>query len=258
MNPEAVAHNRAESPLKAQIAEAALGLVVRDGVPTLVGSSTILRDPEFRRYNSAYLVAANGRIVGEPYHKQHRVPAGEYIPGPGFVGTLVAWFSPWNSAYELTPGDGPVIFTLPSGTRVASPICYEDAVAGICRKMVYGPDGKRLDALVNLTNDGWYSGRGMRRQHAQLASLRCIENRVPMARSVNTGISTLIDSLGRSSAQLPEFTPGTTAAQLQLDPRATWYGTLGGLPATLFVLFAIAAVTFSSLFGRPTAKHRIA
>ena len=258
LNPEARAHNADAAPLKTQVAEAALGLVARDGVPTLVGSSTVLRQPEFARYNSAYLVAGDGRIVGQPYHKQHRVPAGEYIPGPGFVGSLVAWLSPWESSYELTPGDGPVNFTLPDGTRIGSPICYEDAVAAICRRMVYGPDGKRLDALINLTNDGWYAGRGMRRQHAQLASLRCIENRVPMARSVNTGISTLVDSLGRSHAQLPEFEPGVVAGELRHDPRATLYGSLGGIPAALFVLTAIAAVAFSAIFGRPTAKHRIA
>ena len=258
INPQEVARNTRESPFMAQVANAALGLVNRDGVTTLVGASTITRDGAFNRYNSAYLVGPDGRIVGQPYHKQHRVPAGEYIPGPGFVGTIVSWLSPWNSDYELTPGDGPVIFTLPGGTRFASPICYEDAVAAICRRMVYGPDGKRLDTLINLTNDGWYHGRGMRRQHAQLASLRCIENRVPMARSVNTGISTLIDSLGRSSAQLPEYEAGIVAGQLRTDPRATLYGSLGGIPATLFVLAAIAAIAFSSLFGRPTAKHRIA
>ena len=258
LNPEERQRNATAAPLKTQVAEAALGLVARDGVTTLVGSSTVLRDPEFARYNSAYLVAGDGRIVGRPYHKQHRVPAGEYIPGPGFVGSLVAWLSPWESSYELTPGDGPVNFTLPDGTRIASPICYEDAVAAICRRMVYGPEGKRVDALINLTNDGWYGGRGMRRQHAQLASLRCIENRVPMARSVNTGISTLIDPLGRSTQQLESFQTGVVAGELTTDPRATLYGSLGGIPAALFVLLAIGAVTFSAIFGRPTAKHRIA
>jgi apolipoprotein N-acyltransferase len=188
---------------------------------------------------------------------------GEYIPGPWFVEALIAWMSPWESDYELSPGEGPVVFTLPGGWQVGAPICYEDAVAGICRKMVYGPDGsgsggKRLDLLVNLTNDGWYPGKGMRRQHAQLASLRCIENRVPMARSVNTGISAVIDSVGRSSVRLDAYEAGVLVHAVQIDERSTLYGTLGGWPWALFVLFGWGSMLFATFFGRPIAKHRIA
>lgn len=277
INPEAVLHNQDASPFKAQLAEAAYGLVARDGVTTLAGSSTVLRDPDFRRYNSAYLIGPDGRAVGEAYHKQHRVPMGEYIPGPGFVESLIAWMSPWESSYELSPGRGPVVMTLPGGWQVGTPICYEDVVAGICREMVYGSadstgsdsggdaggggnsgGGKRLDALINLTNDGWYTGHGMRRQHAQLASLRCIENRVPMARSVNTGISTFIDSLGRCQARLDAFEAGTLTHTVQVDSRTTLYAALGGWPWVLFVLFTIGATVFAAIFGRPVAKHRIA
>ena len=115
-----------------------------------------------------------------------------------------------------------------------------------------------MDALVNLTNDGWYPGKGMRRQHAQLASLRCIENRVPMARSVNTGISTMIDSLGRSSARLDEFEEGVLTHTLRVDRRSTMYGVIGGWPWILLVVFTAGAAGFAAIFGRPVAKHRIA
>lgn len=263
INPEAVAFNVGDSPFKAQLAEAAYGLVSRDQTTTLVGASTALRDPDFHHYNSAYLVGPDGRQQGAAYHKQHRVPMGEYIPGPGFVESLIEWMSPWESSYQLTPGEGPVVFTLPGGFRVGTPICYEDVVAGICREMVYGGDensggGKRLDALVNLTNDGWYTGVAMRRQHAQLASLRCIENRVPMARSVNTGISTFIDSLGRCSARLDAFEAGTLTHTMRTDARTTLYAAIGGWPWVLFVLIAVGATGFAALFGRPVARHRIA
>ena len=97
--------------------------------------------PEFKRTNSAYLVAPDGNIAATAYDKQHRVPMGEYIPGPGFVETLIAWMSPWESSYELTPGTGPVVFTLPGGWQIGTPICYEDAIAGVCREMVYGVPG---------------------------------------------------------------------------------------------------------------------
>ncbi|MEM6459879.1 MAG: apolipoprotein N-acyltransferase [Planctomycetota bacterium] len=239
------------------LAESALALVAREGVTTLAGASTATDGPgEPERFNSAHFIGPDGRFAAEPYHKQHRVPMGEYVPGPGFVESLLERLQVWPG-YSLTPGEGPVIYTLPGGHRVATPICYEDAVAGVCREMVHGPEGKRIDALINLTNDGWYPGLGMRRQHAALASLRCIENRVPMARSVNTGLSTFIDSVGRSHAQLPAYTAGTLTRTMRTDGRTTLYGAIGGWPWALFVLFGAGATVYAAVFGRPLAKHRI-
>lgn len=244
--------------LKAQYAERVSEMARATGVPVVVGASTREFEPHVRRYNSAYLVKADGGFAEPVYHKQHRVPLGEYIPGPGFIGSLVAKFSPWESEYTLTPGDGPVVYTLPGGWQVGTPICYEDAIAGVCRRMVYADGRKRLDLLLNLTNDGWYSGRGMRRQHAQLASLRCIENRVPMARSVNTGLTTLIDSMGRAGAQVPAFEPGAAVGEMRVDSRETFYAWIGGWPWALYVLGTLVATVLAAMFGRPVARHRIA
>ncbi len=260
---EARIRYEADAPFRSQMAGLARGLVARDGVATIVGASAKEWGAEGeRRYNAAHLVDAEGALVGSPYYKQHRVPMGEYVPGPWFVEGLMKRLQVWPG-YALTPGEGPVVFTLPGGWQVGTPICYEDVIAGVCRAMVYGGsdpggEGKRLDALVNLTNDGWYTGKGMRRQHAQLASLRCIENRVPMARSVNTGISTFIDSVGRSLARLDEFESGTLTHRMRVDGRTTVYAALGGWPWVVLVLLAIGATGFGAVFGRPLAKHRIA
>ncbi|MBB6428561.1 apolipoprotein N-acyltransferase [Algisphaera agarilytica] len=255
---EAIIRYGETDPFASQISGLARGLVVRDGVTTIVGASGREwgADGE-RRYNAAHLVNAEGSLVGSPYYKQHRVPMGEYVPGPGFIEGLMEKMQVWPG-YALTAGDGPVVFTLPGGWQVGTPICYEDVIASVCRKMVYGDEGKRLDALVNLTNDGWYSGKSMRRQHAQLASLRCIENRVPMARSVNTGISTFIDSTGRCRARLGQYESGVLAHTMKTDPRTTLYAALGGWPWVLLVLFTLGATVFGAIFGRPLAKHRIA
>ncbi|MEZ6190865.1 MAG: nitrilase-related carbon-nitrogen hydrolase [Phycisphaerales bacterium] len=81
---------------------------------------------------------------------------------------------------------------------MVTPICYEDAVTRAVRPAGLPSNGtKRADLIVNLTNSAWYPGHKQQPQHLQIASLRCIENRVPMARSVNGGISGFIDSLGR-------------------------------------------------------------
>ncbi|HEY2252961.1 MAG TPA: nitrilase-related carbon-nitrogen hydrolase, partial [Planctomycetaceae bacterium] len=55
---------------------------------------------------------------------------------------------------------------------------------------------KKVDFLVNLTNDGWFHGSSELDQHLITAAFRCVECRTPMVRAVNTGISAFIDGDG--------------------------------------------------------------
>ena len=85
-------------------------------------------------------------------------------------------------------------------------ICYEDTVPALARRFALDKDGqKQIDWLVNISNDGWFvSFKGEKvspsaelPQHAAVCAFRAVENRIAIIRSVNTGISCLIDSLGR-------------------------------------------------------------
>jgi apolipoprotein N-acyltransferase len=84
-------------------------------------------------------------------------------------------------------------------------ICYEDTVPAIARRFALDKNGqKQVDWLVNISNDGWFvkfedaevSSSAELPQHAAVCAFRAVENRLPIVRSVNTGISCLIDSLG--------------------------------------------------------------
>jgi len=211
------------------------------GIMLIVGSQVSGMPTHERSMNSALLVTPGGHTL-ERYSKMHLVPMGEYIPGPGWLRDLFfKYLSPYDYDYTVEPGERVVIFTIPqpprpedvlvdTSVRFATPICYEDVVATQCRTMVYGNNGvKRADLLVNLTNDGWYPGSHQGYQHLQIAALRCIENRVPMARSVNTGVSGLIDSAGRVQALVTvdgrmQEVDGYMNVRAVLDPRSTLYG----------------------------------
>ena len=241
-------------------------LVGQGRTATLVGAATIAFDPDYRRFNSVYAYDAAGEQPADAYHKRRLVPFGEYIPGPDLTDRFFTWLFPVAPYPDLGRGDGPRVFTLPGGFRVATPICFEDTVASVCRDMVYHGGEKRLDALVNLTNDGWFGSRDgeegglaavdQRRQHTQLASLRCIENRVPMARAVNSGISGFLDSLGRPGPQLGVYEAGVVTDRLAVDPRRTLYSALGGWPIGLMAAATFAATAYLLLFGRTGRRVR--
>ena len=112
---------------------------------------------------------------------------------------------------------------------------------------MFKPDGmgrKRADFIVNITNDGWFKYNEMP-QHLQAAVFRSIENRVPTARSVNTGISGFIDSVGRITGTIPAETTGTSAATVFLDDRITLYTRFGDI----FAYICVAATGGLILLG---------
>ncbi len=78
-------------------------------------------------------------------------------------------------------------------------ICYESAFAEISRAAAQS--GARL--LLVLTNDGWFGTTGGPAQHAAYAPLRAVETGRPVLRAANTGISMIVDPLGRVRGSLP-------------------------------------------------------
>ncbi len=224
-----------------------------------------------QRYNAVYLYLPDGSQATERYDKIHRVPFGEYIPWvervPWLKKQFIKYLSPYEVDYTVTAGRSLAVFRLdhnkkpaiqqpvntPNGPaaqtghmRISTPICFEDAVARVTRAMVFGHHyRKRSDLLVNLTNDGWYAGTHQGPQHVQIAVFRCIENRVPMARSVNTGVSGFIDSTGRVGPLVTvqgrtQNVEGFAVHTVKLDPRHTLFGRWG--QATLAGLIAASSI----------------
>ena len=217
------------------------------------------------RRNSAFLFRTSGRLDLAHYDKIHLVPFGEYMPFRdsawlGWLHNLLMRLSPYDYDYTLTtPGsvENPAVFRLnikgnPT-TRILTPICFEDIDASLCAALMRGPGGKRADLLVNLTNDGWFRG-GENAQHLQAALFRSIENRVPIARSVNTGISAFIDSYGRVTETVAVRTEGVAVQQVMLDSRYTLYTRVGDLFAWLCTLITLLLVGFG-LVDRWGGRH---
>ncbi|MCI0631051.1 MAG: apolipoprotein N-acyltransferase [Phycisphaerales bacterium] len=220
-------------------------------------------------YNSAYLVWGNRPY--QRYDKYFLTPFGETMP------YISNW--PWLERQLLTLGVGANLsFNLDSNPDVrllgldwrggrailATPICFEDTVARYCRRMVHANGTKQTSVFVNLSNDGWFSfSNADRKLHAQIARFRCIENRVPMIRSVNTGLSVAIDSCGRLVASTSGEGYGVgqhsgwVAATMALDSRRTLYGRVGELWGWLCLGLTAAGLTWTYLEGRDKSKEGV-
>ena len=159
---------------------------------------TTLRDVDY--FNSAFAVNPEGELTGI-YKKRRLVIFGEYLP---FVKQLpfVKYLSPIEET-GFTPGTKPIPFNLKSLDVIASVlICFEDTFPHLVREYVE----PNTDILVNLTNNGWFGESAAQWQHAATAVFRAVENRIPLVRCANNGLTCWVDSTG---AMHSTFFPGT-------------------------------------------------
>ncbi len=196
------------------------------------------------RRNSVYFYE-DGQQSPLRYDKTHLFPFGEYIPFRDTPPPL-SWlheffqlFNPWGREHGLTPGEADTVFDV-AGVRVVVPICFEDLFPYRCREMIFADGERRADVLVNVTNDGWFRGNQMA-QHLQAAAFRSIETRTPTARSVNTGVSAIVDPLGRITHSEPAGQPGVVVGVVQMDARTPPYVLVGDA-------FAIACFVATHLY----------
>jgi len=196
-----------------------------------------------RAYNSIYVIDHDGRILST-YDKMHLVPFGEYLPFQNFLESL--------GLMQLTKVRGgyiPGLERKPIATPAAPPflplVCYEIVFPG---EVV--PPGERPGWLVNLTNDGWFGNSTGPYQHLQQARVRAIEEGLPLVRAANTGVSAVIDPLGRTIRSLPLGTEGVFDAALPHAAGPTIYARVRDAPLWLVMLAALALVLWRRL--RPT------
>ena len=148
-----------------------------------------LRDVNY--YNSAFLISPDGELTGT-YKKRQLVIFGEYTP---FVKQLpfLRKISPAGEG-GFTPGTKPIPFNLESlGVLASVLICFEDTFPHLVREYVE----PNTDILVNLTNNGWFGESAAQWQHAATAVFRAVENRIPLVRCANNGLTCWVDPIGR-------------------------------------------------------------
>jgi apolipoprotein N-acyltransferase len=254
----------------------------------MMSDRTSSEKQRWNRFNSAYLFDPSGRGAAWRYDKIHLVPFGEFIPFRETFPPLYKFFNlfnPYESDYTVTQGKELTVFAiLPRGDvppatapsraaaatvqpaisaapyRFVAPICFEDIDSRLVAEMfrgegAAGAGAKRAHFIVNLTNDGWFRANEMP-QHFQVAIFRSIENRVPTARSVNTGISGFIDPVGRTHDLIGPGKVGVATARLTIDRRLTLYTRYGDVFAGI-CLAVVGSVSFVMLWRWMKNRRRV-
>jgi len=162
------------------------------GVPTIFGAVLYRDVPDERQYvlfNTALLADKSGQIRGR-YDKTYLLAFGEYLPFGDTFPVLYDW-SP--NTGKFTPGTA--LGALPLGDhKVNVHICYEDVLPAFVNKMMRADPA---NLLVNITNDAWFGDSTEPWIHLALSKFRAIEQRRFLARATNSGVSAIIDPVGR-------------------------------------------------------------
>ena len=193
-------------------------------IPVKTNAFLLFGSPSYRvergkvaHYNSAYLAAPSGELVGR-YDKIHLVPFGEYVP----LGEILSLGSLGEGIGDFKSGKEIINLSLPQG-KFGVLICFEIIFPDLCRQFV----AKGANFLVTITNDAWFGRTSAPYQHFSIAVFRAIENRVFVARAANTGISGFIDPKGRIMKEGGIFTEEAISRVIHLSTQKTFYTLYG-------------------------------
>ena len=211
---------------------------LRDGATLITGAAR--RDDGDgppRYFNSIEIIGRNG-LSAQRYDKQHLVPFGEYMPFARLLERAhVAQMVDIPGGFE--PGSGRRILHIPGLPDAMPLICYEAIFPIEVGDLV--SRAERPGWLLNVTDDAWFGLTPGPYQHFAQARLRAIELGLPLVRDANTGISAVLDGLGREIAVAPLGAEGVVDAELPVALAPTLQSRLGSIGAMLIGLAFLAA-----------------
>lgn len=195
---------------------------------------------QFGSYNSTFSFSSTEEFGR--YDKAQLVPFGEqwplYEPLQGVYQQVFRLFNLPLLGATLPGRDGAA---LPTQIGAAAAfICYESVFPAIVRNLVSSGG----TYLVLTTNDAWFAMGNGARQHYDMGRLRAIETRRWLLRAGNDGITGVVDSLGRTIAELPRGEAAWLAVEFYERTHLTFWVRYGGAttPILAIIVFIVGVV----------------
>jgi len=249
-----------ESSVTMSFPERGYGIMMRDlftrqiGLPAIIGSVLFSEGGlQQQLYNTALSIDARGEVTGR-YDKEFLLAFGEYLPLGEAIPKLYEW-SP-NSGH-FTPGTtvDPLPITLRGITHpVSALICYEDILPSFTNHVA---SFAKPELLVNMSNDAWFGDTAEPWEHVALAQMRAIEHRRYLVRSTNSGVSAIVDPVGRVMVHSETFQPQALDAIVHWLHAGTVYETVGDSPWILLTV-ALFIGAFVGRKGLPVGAALLA
>jgi apolipoprotein N-acyltransferase len=213
-----------DMPLRTILAE----LARETQTALLIGSSP---HPKFypREYkgtqstNSAVLLSDQG-VLEQQYSKIALVPFAEYLPYRDRF--------PWPSRFtggtsHFVPGSDYTVFLL-GDLRFSALICWETIFPDLVRKFAR----QRVHFLVSIGNEARFVGTAAPHQFLAMTVFRAVEHHIAIARSVNSGITAIIDPYGRVIGRVMDqgkdfFVRGYLTQAIPVSEERTFYTRFG-------------------------------
>jgi apolipoprotein N-acyltransferase len=134
------------------------------------------------------------------YRKMILVPGAEYVPFSSVFPFLnnIALSGNFSYGNEYTLFEYRKDSSHKLGVNFGVMVCIESTFPSLSRKFV----NRGAQFLVYVANDGWYLNPPQARQHAKHTIFRAIENRKPVLRCGNTGITWVLNAYGEIVKEL--------------------------------------------------------
>lgn len=190
-----------------------LSRLLEPGAVAIVGANRYEWRPErgqraYDVFNSLFVVGHEGDVLAR-YDKRHLVPFGEYLPFQDLLNKV--GIEQLTGGRGFATGTSTAAITVPDIPPFQPLICYE----AIFPAKVRDPAGE-AQWMLNITNDGWFGISEGPHQHLALAKMRAVEEGLPLVRSASTGISAVVDPVGRITVFRGVNQNGTVDAKLPL------------------------------------------
>lgn len=195
-----------------------------DFIETIFNSSILISDHRFKT----------------AYHKNILIPFGETLPfGP--LNRQIVSIVPAVSLFAR--GSGTPEMLTKEGFRFVTPICYEILESNYMRTLLNQYGNNHL--IINHTNDSWYGDTAEPYQHLFLSKWRALEFKLPIVRSTNTGISSVIYPDGSESPRLEIGKTDILDVNVPVGTgEATFYQLYGVYPVLVIFLLLLGITWF--------------
>ncbi len=223
-------------------------LVDSTRIPILAGA--IITESADSTYRNAAVLSAPRRPVSV-YHKIRLVPFAEQVPFARTIPFLRHLAIPAGGVAGYEPGENRTIFEIPD-LRFGVLICFETLFGGASR--TYAREG--ADALVTITQDGWWGDSFGYRQHLEFNRLRAVETGLPMVQVAATGISALIHPDGRIEKTAGWMEKSIWSVDMPPPSTRTPYVRWGDWVSVLAAIVALAIFSYGAVRWRMLNRNR--